>query len=223
MLGQALAPAASTEAWPAPAALAPYVSDPFYAPLSSREVHQDIGDALAFRLENYRAAKQALLAELRAQLYTLSDTDEPARERTLANLARDQASRLTALEVEADRLREELGRSGSGWKEYVRWRIGLFSIPPSGPAAQPKLRRQLLEAAAYYQRGLSPDQRRLLLEAGPRPGRGRAAGPSRARDGRDPGLFTRPGADRDPARAARRARAADRRLPRPEARPGVRG
>ena len=164
VLGQASAPAAAAEAWPAPAALAPYVSDPFYAPLSSREVHQDIGDALAFRLENYRAAKQAQLAELRAQLYTLRDTDEPARERTLATLARDQASRLTALEIEADRLREELGRSGSGWKEYVRWRIGLFSIPPSGPAAQPKLRRQLLEAAAYYQRGLSPDQRRLLLE-----------------------------------------------------------
>jgi len=139
----------------APAELAAYVNEPFYAALGTRLALHDLSQEQQRRLEDYRDAKIALQTELRAHLDALKEADAPTRLRTLEAFALEQTPRIAELEAAAEKLRHDLagGLSSSGfdWNEYHRW----------GQANQPST---LARAAAFYLDGLSAAQRRLLRE-----------------------------------------------------------
>lgn len=146
----------------APTALALYVNEPFYAPLSTRLERNEVGDDLDFRLQTYRTAKTSLQAELRAHLDTLKYADPGTRQHQLAEFAREQTPRIAALEEEAEKLRADLCRHGSGLSEYRRWQQRFSGVGPVIGAKSVKL--QILDFSRYYREDISPDQRRLLGE-----------------------------------------------------------
>jgi hypothetical protein len=136
-----------------PPELTSFMGDPFYAPLSARLVaagaEGKLDDALRARVDAYRATKIALQAELRAMIDLLRETDAGARLVGLEQFAREQTPRVAALEERAEELRRDLA-AGSG---------GFSGGAPRGSEAT------VLRAAAFFQEGLSPDQRRLLRDA----------------------------------------------------------
>jgi hypothetical protein len=170
VLGGAFQSGSSTEnRWQPPAELAQFVNEPFYAPLSTRLWAK--GKYLNARqqqeLENYRLVKVALQNELREHLERLKDADPDTRERELAAFAREQTPKIAALEKTAEQLRAELVRGelfqdSVDWNEYREWHLGStkFRLPSEAVSAQ----FQVLRAAAFYQKGFSPAQRRLLRE-----------------------------------------------------------
>jgi hypothetical protein len=155
----------------APAELAKFVYEPFYAPLSTRFSEQDLTKKLMTRLDNYRAKRNALQAELQNKLDSLKDVAPADRIQQLESFAREQTPRIAELETTADLLRSDLLRgglvglfSGTGdWNQSRNWVLVGNSLP--------KAREQTLvyeflvmRAAVFYQDGLSPAQRRLLRE-----------------------------------------------------------
>lgn len=151
----------------APAELAAYVNEPFYAPLSTRLSQQDVKGKLRVRLDAYRAAKVALQAELRTRLDALAAADPATRRRELAAFAREQTPRIAALELTADQLRNDLivtgyFDDGTDWNDYRRWQLGVSGFRTSAEAILAQY--QVMRAAVFYQKGLSPAQRRLLRE-----------------------------------------------------------
>jgi hypothetical protein len=151
----------------APAELAAYVNEPFYAPLSTRLYEKNLKGQLRTRLDTYHAAKITLQKELRARLEALETADPAVRERELAAFARQQAPRIAELETAADGLRTGLIEGGvlhdsSDWNDYRRWQLGVsrFRTPAEAMLAQ----FQVMRAAVFYQAGLSSAQRRLLRE-----------------------------------------------------------
>jgi len=147
---------------PAPPGLAPFVNEPFYAPLSTRLDEKKLSAQQTQKLETYRQARAALLHELRQRIAAAEQEDPATREQTLAAFAREQTPRLVELEAQAEALREELIRSRDNWNAYRTWRLGgtQFQTKEVAMAAQ----FQVMRAAAFYQKGLSPAQRRLLRE-----------------------------------------------------------
>ena len=136
-----------------PAELTSFLGDPFYAPLSARLVatgaEGKLSDALRARVDAYRATKIALQAELRATIDLLRETDAGARLAGLEQFAREQTPRVAALEERAEELRRDLAAGSDGLR-------GGASRGSEATA---------LRAAAFFQEGLSPDQRRLLRDA----------------------------------------------------------
>ncbi|ATC64651.1 hypothetical protein CMV30_12165 [Nibricoccus aquaticus] len=155
----------------APKDLASYLYEPFYAPLSTRITQADLTKKLLQRLDAFRTTRSRLQTELLARLDELKDVDPATRTSELNLLASRQAGDLSRLEAEADDLRGDLLHgglvglfSGSGdWNERRRWRLG------EGTLALPReqlvsIEFRVIRAAAFYQEGLSPQQRRLLRE-----------------------------------------------------------
>lgn len=136
-----------------PTELTSFISDPFYAPLSMRLAAENLegklSEALRGRLDAYRATKVAVQTELRAKIDLLRETDATARLAGLEQFAREQTPRIAALEERAESLRRDLvaGNAGS----------------PGGTSRGGEA--DALRAAAFFQEGLSSDQRRLLREA----------------------------------------------------------
>ncbi len=147
---------------PAPPGLAEHVNEPFYAPLSTRLDEDNLSPVEAQRIASYRSSKQALQAELRRRLAELTDADPDTRERALIAFAAEQTPRVVALEQEADAIRESLTRYTDNWYTYRTWRVGRTHFPSDGTVMRAQM--QLMRAAAFYQKGLSPAQRRLLRE-----------------------------------------------------------
>ena len=141
----------------APTELAPFVNEPFYAPLSAHLASPNPQDWLADRqkqqLEAYRVSKGALQAELLARLYTLRDVAAASRRQALEQFAREQTPRLVELENRAEQLRTDLIGDGNEGK------AGGQGIPDNLGAPAEEMR-----AAVFYGGGLSPAQRRLLRE-----------------------------------------------------------
>jgi hypothetical protein len=155
----------------APPELAACVSEPFYAPLSTRLAKKNLTDRLRQRLDSYRANKTALQTELRAKLDALKDADPATRRRELEAFAPQQTPRIVELEKVAEQLRSDflqgglirlLGSSGD-WNQYRQWRLG--QSPLNGTRAETlPAEFQVDRAAVFYQEGLAPAQRRLLRE-----------------------------------------------------------
>lgn len=148
--------------------LAPYVAEPFYAPLSTRLAEEDLGRRLRARLDAYREQKLSLLVELRARLESLRHADAPTRRQSLLELGAAQTPELVALEKTADELRREFFRAhflggGGDWNRYRSWRLSTDERQRERPGAK-QLELRVLRAAEFYQEGLSPAQRRLLRE-----------------------------------------------------------
>lgn len=149
--GQAFAPAQE---------LAYFVSESFYPALSTRLARNDLPDKLRQRLNAYREARDALLADLQVELTRLRGATPAERHSVLATLAEKQTPRLAELEAEAERLRVELIKGEYDWSALREWRLGERNIRGDSPAEI----GAVLRAYAFYQPGLSPEQRRLLRE-----------------------------------------------------------
>lgn len=155
----------------APAKLANFVYEPFYAPLSMRFAEQDLSKKLLNRLETFQAKRSELRKELEAKLVSLQDAPTAERIQQLETFAREQTPRIAALEETAEVLRSDLLRgglvgvfSGSGdWNQRRQWTLNGNMNPT---IRQPTLALEFLvmRAAIFYQEGLSPAQRRLLRE-----------------------------------------------------------
>ncbi len=146
----------------APSELAAFVGEPFYAPLGTRLRDDSMTPAQRQKLDAHREASAALRTELRTALEAVRELDPISRDRALAELAAAQAPHLAELEAQAEALRHELIRGRDDWGVLREWRLG---STPFGTAAQAmSAQYQVMRAAAYYQRGLSSAQRRLLRE-----------------------------------------------------------
>ena len=163
-----------------PAELAPFLAEPFYAPLSAHLASPDPDAWLSSRqkqeLAAFRDAKAALQAELLARLYTLRESEPAARRRELEAFAREQTPRLQELERTAEHLRGEFA-AGDDARAEPGFEPGLPGAAPAADrSAAARLRR-----AAFYEPALAPEQRRLVRElvlelAEDAAGRGGAAG-----------------------------------------------
>lgn len=147
---------------PAPSGLAEHVNELYYAPLSTRLDEGTLTETETRRIEAYRTTKLTLQNELRRRIAALSGTDPDTRERALAAFAVEQTPRILALEAEADLLREDLTRYTDNWYTFRTWRVGRTHFADVSTAMRAQL--QLMRAAAFFQKGLSPEQRRLLRE-----------------------------------------------------------
>lgn len=151
----------------APQTLEEYVNEYFYPALGTRLVQKKVAPGLQQKIDAYRTAKTKLQDELRARLVELRNADAATRHRELAQLAQRQTPQIEALEKTAERLREDLIRgeffhSSVDWNVTRDWRLGksLFRTANDAIFAQ----YQVMRAAAFYQRGLLPEQRALLRE-----------------------------------------------------------
>ena len=142
--------------------LGPYINEPFYAPLSTRLARENLTDKLREKLAAYHAAKTALQAELHAELDRVRAAEPAARRTALDALARRQTTRIAELEQTAEELRGELITGDSDWSAHREWHLGHTSRSDRGDS--PSEVAQVMRAAAYYQAGLLPAQRRLLRE-----------------------------------------------------------
>lgn len=143
-----------------PEELAAYISDPFYAALSTRLFTRTLTDKLKAQLESYRVEKVALREELRAEVERLREAEPEARRQGFEALARKQSPRLVELEKKAEQLRQELIASGADWRAHRDW--GLSQKTDRG--FSPIEIAQVMRAYAFYEKGLLPGQRRLLRE-----------------------------------------------------------
>jgi len=143
-----------------PPELADYVNEIFYAPLSTHLANHDLSDELGRRLDAYRNTKLALQDELRAELEKIPDNDAPTRQRALEAFARQQTPHLAALEQQAESLRADLATDDVNWSALREWTLGEANTRGDSPAEISGVMR----AAAFYQKGLSAGQRRLLRE-----------------------------------------------------------
>jgi hypothetical protein len=153
-----------------PSDLEPFVTEPFYAPLStfiSPVVTGYQGGATMSReeaddLRNFMRLRATLLDELREKIASLEHADARTRLREFQAFAAAQHSRLVELEDLAEKARASLARKAD-WSEMRQWRLGSgYQNAPRG-ALRP-LEQQVVRAAAFYQDGLSPAQRRLTRE-----------------------------------------------------------
>jgi len=157
---------------PAPPQLAAFVGEVFYPMLAARLVSEELPRPMRARIVAYRDKKVGIQNELRARLLALKDADPDTRESQLASLAAQQGPRIAELETLAEKLREDLRKTGAfglpietaGQPEAIDRLISSTKETPTDPAG---LRREsnALRAAAFFQDGLSLDGRHLLLEA----------------------------------------------------------
>lgn len=157
---------------PAPPELAAFVGEAFYPLLGRRLATDDLPKALRARIVSYRDRKTGIQNELRSRILALKDADPESRESQLAALAAQQAQPIAEIEAEAMDLRRDLRPTG------------VLGLPPEGPdlsesfgrqvassrdrpssAAELKKQVDAIRGAAFFQEGLSLDQRYLLVEA----------------------------------------------------------
>ena len=173
-----------------PSGLADFINESFYPALSTRLHAGSLRNQLAARLDAYRERRGALLNELADQIVALHEAGEETRRAQLKAFAADQTPRIVALEREADELRRDLIDGGVlqanvDWGKRRKWVIGVTKFPSEH--AEKDAEFQVVRAAAYYQDGLSSEQRGLLLEvASELQSRARAARPVPGPRGGDP-------------------------------------
>lgn len=151
---------ATGQTYAPPPELAHYVTEPFYPALSTRLARQDLPEKTRPKLNAYREARDALLADLEVELTRLHGATPAERHSALAALSEKQTPRLAELEAEAERLRIELIKGDYDWSALREWRLGERNIRGDSPMEL----GAVLRAYAYYQPGLAPEQRQLLRE-----------------------------------------------------------
>ena len=149
----------------APDGIADFVCDSFYPALATRLFALDLSPQLDARLQAYHARRLQAVNALLNQLVTVHAAPSDEAERLLRAFAATQSPELAALEHEAERLRQELIVdvlwNRINWNANRRWRLG--SIKP-GDGAEVEAEYQVVRAAAFYQNGLTGQQRGLLRE-----------------------------------------------------------
>lgn len=147
-----------------PLALSEYVNEPFYAPLSPFLYDEDISKRRQKAINDYYSEELALIAELRAKIDSVQNSDAATRESQLAQFAAEQTARIAAVEKKAYDIRDDLTSWGlfsnsSDWNEGRTWRLGQDTRYESTMDEA-----KVMRGAAFFQSGLSPAQRRLLRE-----------------------------------------------------------
>ena len=147
-----------------PISLSEYVNEPFYSPLSPFLYEESLSKKRQKTLDDYQAAKLALITELRATLESVSTLPPSEREAKLAEFASLQTPRVAAVEKLAYDFRDDLTEwhlfaSTSDWNEGRDWRLGDDTRWESTLDEA-----KVMRGAAFFQDGLSPAQRRLLRE-----------------------------------------------------------
>lgn len=153
----------------APEAMRTYVSEPFYAPLSTfispMVVSFQGGDGLTEKehddLRRFRRQREELLVELRDLVTELRHASPAKRLLEHEKLAKKQTPRIAELERVAEDLRH-VTATKSDWSELRQWRLNPGY--ESSPRAARVIDLQVIRGAAYYADGLLPAQRRLLRE-----------------------------------------------------------
>ena len=148
----------------APAAMAAYINEPFYALLATRLFRNNLGNDISFRLNRYKAEKASLLEELRARLDILRDSEPAVRERELQAFAREQTPRVAALEAEAEDIRHTLCSNAESSADYLRWIIAHTGSLDHSEENRNRMLLSSLKAEVFYREGLSPAQRGLIRE-----------------------------------------------------------
>lgn len=170
---QAAAPRALERAAEPPDHLGNYVGEFFYPALSTRLGNAPLDRPTSRLLAAYMAHRSALLNDLQNELVVVQNADAATRESELRAFAVVQTPRIIALEAEADALREKLIDPGFlhgsvDWSRDRKWKTGDGHLARLSYAALAEF--QVLRAAAYYQKGLSPEQRGMLCELVEPPG-----------------------------------------------------
>lgn len=141
------------------------VAEPYFPALSTRAVDPllRLRKTTSRRLESYRAQRDTLLESLRQTLDQHAGSHADARRAALESLAQAQADDLARLESQAEKLRAELA-DGVSWSDLRTWRLDSGDL--AGLREENRfLEYQVLRAAAFYESGFEPAQRRLLFEA----------------------------------------------------------
>lgn len=159
------APIANHPAGPVTEKLFGEMLEPYFPQLTSRllDMHEHVTRREAERLSEYRGQRDKLLAELRKVIKSTAGMDGAARMTAFSELARSQAPELREQEKRAESLRRGL-QSGVSWYELRRWQLGAGSLNVPREKLEP-FEYQVIRATAYYRNGLSPSQRRVLLES----------------------------------------------------------
>jgi hypothetical protein len=155
----------------APAELAGYVNEPFYSLLGVRLTAEDLPRRLQLELAAYRSAKMELQNELRSKIAHLKEASAATRQQELAAFALVQTPKIVELETTAAQLRTDLQRSGmygviagrGDWNEARSWRLPA-SRDDKATKDTLQMEYEVMRAAACFQDGLSPAQRRLVRE-----------------------------------------------------------
>ena len=151
----------------APVDLADFVNEYFYPALGTRLFDEALGRKLELQVDAYRSARSVLLNELADQLALLQSADDATRTLRLRAFAIEQGPRIQALEEEAEKLRRALidGRlldRSADWNRSRKWFLGETRFPRE--VFEREAEFQVVRAAAFFQDGLLPEQRGLLLE-----------------------------------------------------------
>jgi len=169
-LGVLIIPSTTTDADdPAPEELKWYVGELFYPALSTRLDEANLGDEHTDLLDGYQVTKNALVAELRDNVYPQLKLDVDTAQRQIEAFARRQTPQVVELERVGEQLRAEIpsggpfGNNSGDWFRRRYWKLG------RGELNRPRednefLESQVIRASAFYQEGLSLQQRLLLRE-----------------------------------------------------------
>jgi hypothetical protein len=144
----------------APAELAMFVHEPFYAPLSTHLFANTLKPRLRQALGEYHANKSTLQQELRAELAKHRDAEPASRLQALQAFARMQTPKIEELEQTAEKLRRSLVTVPYSWTILREWHLGY----KERRGFSPKEVSLVMRGYAHYQNGLLLRQRRLLQE-----------------------------------------------------------
>lgn len=150
----------------APDTLALFVGEIFYPVLGTRLADHSLTKKQESRLHAYQERRDALVNEIKDALLALRPKDPTTRIAVLEELGGRHAPRIEALEKEAVALRDELMTSRFFEKE-INWftrRIWSFDNTDINPDDLPVVEAQVIRMAAYYQKGVSVEQRGLFEE-----------------------------------------------------------
>src|SRR5688572_13582892 len=173
-----------------PEGLADFVNESFFPALSTRLQTRSLTSEMRRRLDGYRGRRSSLFNELADQLVASHGTDDETRRTELQKFATQHSPRIVELEREAEDLRRTLIDGGLlhlsvDWSRKRRWRIGVTRF--AGEHAAKEAEFQVVRAAAFYQDGLTIEQRGLLMEVALElRDRARAARPVPAKKSGDP-------------------------------------
>jgi hypothetical protein len=156
---------------PADPELSAFVGDVFYTFLGVRLAYGELSKPLRVEILNYRDAKVAQQVALHALIATLKDSDPTTRELKLSALAAQQAPRTAELETEAERILVQLRQirvlglavEYTDLIEKAEWCARATSDMPADPAGICQ-QADAVRGIAFYEAGLSAEQRHLLFE-----------------------------------------------------------
>lgn len=144
---------------PAPE-LARYINEPFYPALAALYDNEKLKDRQRTALEGYREAKHALQQELHDELIRIRELPPAERATELAALRARQDPQIAALERRAEDFRTDLLKGDFAWGAIREWHLGESERYPDTAREIANVMR----AGAFFQSGLTPDQRTLLRE-----------------------------------------------------------